>query len=90
MNGAEDFSFLYMNLSNFNNSAIREAIEKALLLTVGLWIPTKDNIKLLVSYAYKLAKNFAVNVEYISKDTVKDLIVLAEKIASKLKEKVNV
>jgi len=27
MNGVEDFSFLYMNLSNFNNSAIREAIE---------------------------------------------------------------
>ena len=27
MNGAENFSFLYMNLSNFNNSAIREAIE---------------------------------------------------------------
>ncbi len=27
MNGAKDFSFLYINLSNFNNSAIREAIE---------------------------------------------------------------
>ena len=27
MNGAENFSFLYMNLSKFNNSAIREAIE---------------------------------------------------------------
>jgi len=27
MNGVEDFSFLYMNLSRFNNSAIREAIE---------------------------------------------------------------
>ena len=27
MNGAENFSFLYINLSNFNNSAIREAIE---------------------------------------------------------------
>jgi hypothetical protein len=27
MNGAEDFSFLYINLSNFNHSAIREAIE---------------------------------------------------------------
>lgn len=27
MNGAEDFSFLYMNLSTFNNSAVKEAIE---------------------------------------------------------------
>ncbi len=27
MNGAKNFSFLYINLSNFNNSAIREAIE---------------------------------------------------------------
>jgi hypothetical protein len=27
MNGTKDFSFLYINLSRFNNSAIREAIE---------------------------------------------------------------
>lgn len=27
MNGAEDFSFLYINLSSFNNSALKEAIE---------------------------------------------------------------
>jgi len=27
MNGVEDFSFLYMNLSSFNNSAVKEAIE---------------------------------------------------------------
>ena len=27
MNGAENFSFLYMNLSSFNNSAVKEAIE---------------------------------------------------------------
>jgi len=27
MNGVEEFSFLYMNLSSFNNSAVKEAIE---------------------------------------------------------------
>jgi hypothetical protein len=51
MNGAEDFSFLYMNLSNFNNSAIREAIEsyKKRLVKKG-----NRDIEMLEGWRYSL------------------------------------
>ena len=65
MNGEEDFSFLYMNLSSFNNSAINEAIEsyKSRLVNKG-----NSDIERLEGWKYSLLSaltNFNADIHIV-------------------------
>lgn len=73
MNGAEDFSFIYMNLSTFNNSAVREAIEsyKSRLVNKG-----NSDIERLEGWRYLLLAvltNFNADIHIVRSAVAGDL-----------------
>ena len=69
---------------------LQDAYRRALLLSIGLVYPTKENIELLIAKAFRNAKSVGVEAGILEPEVIKDLLVKANVIAESLKKKIGV
>ena len=69
---------------------LQDAYRRALLLSIGLVYPTKENIELLIAKAFRNAKAVGVEAGILEPEIIKDLLIKANVIAESLKKKIGV
>jgi len=78
-----DHSILAVDEKEYINSLIA-AHRDAFMLSLGITYPTEENISLLISGAVRDARSLSISRELFTGETLKELIVLAERRASAL------
>lgn len=69
---------------------LQSAFNNALLLSIEIAYPTKENIEFLISKAFKIAKTLGTDAVIFEPEIIKDLLVKANLIAESVKNKIGV
>ena len=69
---------------------LRSGFRKAISLAVEISLPTKENIKILLTKAYQNLVKLSLNTGIPIKDTIKDLLKITNRRSITLKEKLNI
>ncbi len=83
---AED---LEIDIEEYKN-LFKEAYSNAYYLSIGIYYPTKENIRELVKKCYTIARNVGIELGIESKEIIREIIKRAFRIASALKSKLSI